>query len=642
MEFKKLFEPGTIGKMEVKNRIVMAPVNSRFGGEFGAVTQRWIDYYVERAKGGTGLIIVENNCVDWPLGKADGFLTRLDEDRFIPGFHDLAEAVHPYGAKIASQLQHAGRNTTLANTEGLQPVAPSVLISYRGTVAREVTIPEIEVIAGKFAEAARRTKEAGFDAVEMHGAHGYLFTQFLSPLTNKRNDMYGGSFENRMRFAVEVIERTREKVGPDFPIIFRFSVDEYLPGGVDLEEGKRIARRLEEAGVDAIDVSAGTRESAGTVIMPNMAVPRGCFVHLAARIKEVVSIPVIVVGRINDPILAEEILDQGKADFVTLGRQMLADPYFAEKAARGALDDIRPCIACNECLVRLYRKWRLGCSVNAEAGKEREYELKRAERSRRVLVAGGGPAGMEAARVAALRGHQVTLYEKGQQLGGQLLLASVPSFKKEIEGFIKYLVRQLEKVGVRVELGREVTRDLVKEEKPEVVIVATGARPLIPSISGIERKEVVTAEAVLAGEAKVGKRVVVAGGGRVGVEIACHLEEEGASVTLVEMTGEIGADLEPVMMEYLLGRLKEHGMRVLTQRKVEAITGDGVKIVDREWRGELLAADTVVLALGAQSNGALLQELKGIDVEVHAIGDCAKPRTMYEAVHEGAQVGRLI
>jgi len=597
MEFKKLFEPGTIGKMEVKNRIVMAPVNSRFGGEFGAVTQRWIDYYVERAKGGTGLIIVENNCVDWPLGKADGFLTRLDEDRFIPGFHDLAEAVHPYGAKIASQLQHAGRNTTLANTEGLQPVAPSVLISYRGTVAREVTIPEIEVIAGKFAEAARRTKEAGFDAVEMHGAHGYLFTQFLSPLTNKRNDMYGGSFENRMRFAVEVIERTREKVGPDFPIIFRFSVDEYLPGGVDLEEGKRIARRLEEAGVDAIDVSAGTRESAGTVIMPNMAVPRGCFVHLAARIKEVVSIPVIVVGRINDPILAEEILDQGKADFVTLGRQMLADPYFAEKAARGALDDIRPCIACNECLVRLYRKWRLGCSVNAE---------------------------------------------KGQQLGGQLLLASVPSFKKEIEGFIKYLVRQLEKVGVRVELGREVTRDLVKEEKPEVVIVATGARPLIPSISGIERKEVVTAEAVLAGEAKVGKRVVVAGGGRVGVEIACHLEEEGASVTLVEMTGEIGADLEPVMMEYLLGRLKEHGMRVLTQRKVEAITGDGVKIVDREWRGELLAADTVVLALGAQSNGALLQELKGIDVEVHAIGDCAKPRTMYEAVHEGAQVGRLI
>ena len=642
MELKKLFEPGRIGKMEVKNRVVMAPMAIRLCSEFGAVTQRFIDFYVERAKGGTGLIIVENTCVDWPLGKAGDFPVRLDSDRFIHGFHDLAEAVHPYGAKLATQLQHAGMQATISDTEGLQPVTSTVRTRYRGTLPREVTIPEIQEIEEKFAEAARRTKAAGFDAVEVHGAHGYIVTQFLSPFMNKRTDMYGGSLENRMRFALETLERMREKVGPDFPIIFRFSAHEYVPGGIELEEGKVIAQSLEAAGVDALHVSAGGLRESGEWIMPSMAKPRGCFVRFAAGVKEVVSIPVITVGRISDPILAEEILEQGKADFVALGRPLLADPYFAEKAARGAFDDICPCIACNECMAVLKRHWRIGCSVNAETGREREYELRPAERGRRVLVAGGGPAGMEAARVAALRGHDVTLYERSEQLGGQLLLASVPSFKKEIEGFVNYLARQVDKVGVRVELGREVTRDLVKEEKPEVVIVATGARPLIPSISGIERKEVVTAEAVLAGEAKVGKELVVAGGGRVGVELGCYLGEQGATVTIVEMTEEIGAELDDSVRTYYLGRLKEYGVRVLTKRTVEAISDGGVKIVDRVWESELIPADTVVLALGAQSNSALVEELEGLDVEVHAIGDCVEPRTIYEAVHEGAWVARHI
>lgn len=641
MELGKLFESGRIGGMEVKNRTVMAPMASRLNDESGAVTQRFIDFYVERAKGGTGLIIIENTCVDWPLGKAGDFPVRLDSDSFIHGFNDLAEAVHPYGAKLATQLQHVGRQTTTSATEGLQPVTSSVLTSYRGTTARELTIPEIKEIVEKFADAARRTKAAGFDAVEIHGAHGYLPTQFMSPVMNARTDMYGGGLENRMRFPLEIVARVREEVGPDFPIIYRFSVDEHVPGGVDLEEGKRIARRLEEAGVDAIDVSAGLQASRYW-IFPTMAMPRGCNVHLAEGIKEVVDIPVIVVGRINDPILAEEILNAGKADFVALGRQLLADPFFVEKAARGASEDIRPCIACNECITRLMRHWRVGCSVNPRVGKEREHQLKPAEESKKILVAGGGPAGMEAARVATLRGHEVTLCDKGPELGGQLLLASAPSFKKEIDGYVKYLVRQLDKLGVRVELGKEVTRDLVEHLKPDAVVVATGANPLNPTIAGADRKEVVTAEAVLAGEAKVGKAAVVAGGGRLGVEMAYHLSQRGTSVTLVEMTDEIGADLELSEKMYFLEQLQLAGTCILTNRKIQAVTEEGVEVVDRDWQAELIPTDTVVLALGARSSDTLVKDLGDIDVPVYAIGDCVEPRTIYEAVHEGDRVGRLL
>jgi 2,4-dienoyl-CoA reductase-like NADH-dependent reductase (Old Yellow Enzyme family)/thioredoxin reductase len=641
MAFEKLFEPVKIGKMELKNRIVMAPMANRLNDEFGAVTQRFIDFYVERAKGGAGLIIVENTCVDWPQGKAGDFPARLDDDKFIYGFHDLAEAVHPYGAKLATQLQHAGGNTSITSTEGLPPIAPSMYGVYRGSVPREISLSEIQEVIEKFGEAARRTKAAGFDAVEIHGAHGYLITQFLSPLTNQRNDLYGGSLENRLRFPLEVVARCREKVGPDFPIIFRFSADEHVLGGVDVEEAKIIARRLEEAGVDALDVSAGIQPSRYW-IFPIMAMPRGCNVPLGDAIKKVVDSPVAIVGRINDPLLAEKILQEGKADLIAMGRPLVADPYLPKKAAEGRLEDIRPCIACNACTLRLMRHWRLGCTVNTEVGKEGLNRLVPAEKPKRVMVVGGGPAGMEAARVAALRGHEVTLYERGSQLGGQLLLASVPPFKKEIEGFVRYLTHQLEKLEVNVVLNNEVTSQLVEQAQPETVILATGARPLTPDLPGIESENVVTAESVLAGEAEVDKQVVIVGGGRLGVELAYYLAEQGLAVTLVEMEAEIGRDMELSEKMYFSERLNEHRASILTNTKLQAVTPEGIEVINRRWETNHIPATTVVLAMGACPQDDLLAELRETGIEVHAIGDCVQPRTIYEAVHEGAWVARQI
>jgi len=320
----------------------------------------------------------------------------------------------------------------------------------------------------------------------------------------------------------------------------------------------------------------------------------------------------------------------------------MADPYFVEKASRGAVEEIRPCIACNQCILRLMYHWRIGCAVNLETGKEREFALKPAAESKRILVAGGGPAGMEAARVAALRGHDVTICEKADRLGGQLLLASAPSFKKEIAGFVQYLVSEVERLGVNVELGKEVTSELVEQLKPDAVIVATGAIPCVPSMPIVDSKNVVTAEVVLAGEAKVGKTAVVAGGGRLGVEMAYHLCQQGTAVTLVEMTGEVGADLELSEKMYFLKELEEADVRMLTDSMIEAVTEKGVEVIDKEWKRELVPADTVVLALGAESDNALMEDLEGVDVQTYAVGDCVEPRTIYEAVHEGAQVARWL
>ncbi|MFQ6067159.1 MAG: tRNA-dihydrouridine synthase, partial [bacterium] len=413
--YEMLFRPGKIGSLELKNRIVMPPMVTNYATREGAVTEQYKDYLRERAKGGVGLVIVEATYVH-PWGK--GFINNLgiDRDELIPGLRQLAEVVHDVGAKIAIQLYHAGRQTS-SKTTGCQPIAPSPIPTPgEEEIPKEATIEEIREVVEAFGEGARRAKEAGFDAVEIHGTHGYIINEFLSPYSNKREDEYGKDFEGRLRLAWEVLQRIKEKAGSEFPVIYRINGDECVEGGLTLEVTKRIAKRLQEAGADAFHVTAGVGESNYNSVQP-MAMPRGCKAHLAAGVKEVVSVPIINAGRINHPSIAEEILEQNKADFVAMGRALLCDPEMPNKSLSKNIEDIRICIACNQkCISELVgeEEGPIGCILNVRTGREAEFPIRRVDQKKKVLIVGAGPAGLEAARIAALRGHRVDLFEKDE------------------------------------------------------------------------------------------------------------------------------------------------------------------------------------------------------------------------------------
>ena len=639
-KIKKLLEPAKIGVMELRNRIVMPPIVTNFAAVDGSVTPYMMNYYAERAKGGTGLIIVEATAIDPRTGLVLG-QPHLDHHRYIVNMARLVEAIHLWGAKCAIQLHHPGRQGDPILTEDL--VAPSpIMCKMIGRVPRELKAEEIENLAEAYAEAALRAKLAGFDAVEIHGAHGYLITQFLSPYTNKRTDEWGKDFESRMLFALEVVRRTREKTGPDFPIIFRISGDEFVDGGLTLKETTEIAKRLEQAGVNAIDVSGGNYDSmlTGNIIAP-MYVPRGGLVHLAEGIKRAVGIPVIAVGGLT-PEMAEEVLNEGKADFIAFGRALIADPYLPKKLAEGKPEEILGCIRCCEgCIGSVFAFKPMTCSVNALVGKE-EWKIERAEKIKKVLIVGGGVAGMEAARVAALRGHEVILCEKSDKLGGHLIAASVPQFKTDIRSPLEYLSKQVRNLGVKIELRKEVTAETVAEINPDVVIVATGSTPLVPEISGIEKPHVVAAIDVLLGKVEVGKKVVVAGGGLVGCETALFLAGEDREITIVEMLPEIATDVEMISRTVLLGKLAEKGVKCLTNMKIEEITDESIIALDKEQKKQIIKTGTVVLALGFKPNNEFYKVLEGKVLELYAIGDCVKSRKIIDAVHEGFFVARQI
>lgn len=647
-KLKRLFEPVRIGKLELRNRIVMPALNTKFGTEWGAVNDRIIDYFVERAKGGAGLIIIENTCIDWPAGKAGTNPLRADDWKFVQGLHDLAEAVHLHGAKIATQLQHPGRQgSALTSAEGQQLVAPSEVpcLPTGAEMPHALTIEEIEALMGKFIMGATLTKAAGFDAVEIQGGHGYLITQFMSPYSNKREDEYGRDFEGRMKFPISIVEGIRIAVGPDFPIIFRLSADEYVEGGLTLEDNKPIVQRLEAAGVDAISVSSGIYESTPwySRIFPTAGMPMGCNVSLAQEIKKVVKIPVIVAGKLGDPVLAEKVLREGKADLIAMGRALLADPELPRKAYEGRLEDIRPCIYCNEaCIGNISRFWRISCVVNPALGREKEYQIEPARKAKRVLVVGGGPAGMEAARVASLRGHKVTLYERENALGGQLIAASAPQFKQPIGDLAAYLENQIKKLGVKIKLGQEVTPTLVKRLRLDVVIVAAGATLVIPNIPGARRKKVATAIEILLGRKRAGKKAVIIGGGEVGSEMAWFLAEKGKKVTIVEMLGGLAMDMNMFSRFYLMDKLAEFGIEMLINTTAQAITDEGVAVVDMEGNKQVIEADTVIFATGFRANKELEGKLKGAAQEVYTIGDCVKPGKIWGAMESASRIARQI
>lgn len=643
MKLERVFEPITIGTMEVRNRFVFASIDSKLGDENGATTQRHIDYHVARSRGGVGLTIIDNLAVEWPRGKVGVKPMRIDDDRFIIRLSELAEEIQAYGAKVAGQICHAGRQTKTAALEGEEMISASdVPWLGSGTIPRPLTVAEIEDLVEKFAKAALRVKRAHFDALEIHSAHGYLLASFLSPHLNRRTDAYGGSLENRMRFLLQIIEHTRELVGPHYPIIVRLNGSDYVQGGLTIEESKLIARQLERSGVDAINVSAGTYESANWTF-PTMAMGKGCLSDLAAQIKSAVSIPVIAVGKITDPFVAEQILREGKADLVALGRPLLADPQYPKKAQEGRFDDIVPCIACNQgCIGRISLDLGMRCTVNAALGREREYRINVTRTPKKVLVIGGGPAGMEAARVAALGGHKVTLYEKGHSLGGQMIPAAVPWFKRDIHAFTSYLIKQVEKLGVRIVLDTEFVADLLPQEEPDVVFVATGAIPVIPDLPGVARPNVVTVTDVLLGRAKVGERVVVVGGAQQGCEVAVYLAEQGAQVTLIRRGDEIGCEIDAIFRPFFEELFGRYGIDTLTRTKLDGVNEEGALFIGGNWERRTIPADTIVLALGSVPNRDLVDELRRKTPKCFVVGDCREPRTILEAVAEGSRFAREI
>ncbi|WBW97265.1 oxidoreductase [Oceanirhabdus sp. W0125-5] len=639
---KKVFEPIKIGTMEIKNRFVVPPMVVNFANEDGTANERFIAYIEEKAKGGWGLIIPENYTMD-PEAKGFLKLPGLWNDDQIASHKELTDRAHKHGAKIVVQINHAGRQTASAIT-GVQPVAPSPIPDPTiGETPKELTVEEIHEIVEKFGDAALRGKKAGFDGIEVHGSHGYLINQFMSPFSNKRTDEYGGTIQNRARFALEVIENMKKKIGEDFPIIYRMSVNELVVGGLTTEESKVIAMMLEEAGVHAIHATNGVYASAQYIIPP-AAVKHGWSSDISAEIKKVVSIPVITVGRVTDPLIAESILAAGKADLVSMGRASLADPHLPNKAKEGKLEEITRCIGCLQgCAGRNVKQLPVQCLVNPMTGNESEFKLEEAEDKKKVLIAGGGVAGMEAAIVAAKRGHEVHLYEKNKKLGGQWILAAVPPSKEELNTLTVWQKTQLNKLGVNINLNTALTEEIVEDMKPDTVIVATGAKPFVPNIPGKDQENVVIANDVLAGLKEVGTNVVVIGGGLVGAETAAHLANHGKKVTIVEMLPEIVQGGEPAVNYFLFKDLEKNNVQILTNTSVKEILNNEVVIADKEGiESKLENIDSVVMAIGSRPVNELASKLEGKVEEVITIGDAVKVRKAFEAIDEGFRVGLQI
>lgn len=632
--FERLFEAGKIGSLELPNRIIMSPMLTCYAdGEF--VSDRYLAFLMARARGGVGLITTEVAHVH-PLGRLEPNELAIYDDKFLPGLMKLTEAIHKTGTKIAMQIGHGGHRCK-AKLIGEQPVSASNITGIWGEEPRPMTVEEIKVSVEDFANAADRAKRAGFDGVELHFAHGYLVRQFLSPYTNKRTDEYGGDIQGRTRFACEIMAAVRKKIG-DFPVWVRINGDDFLPDGQTLEDAKLLAVLLEKNGADAIDVSAGTYESAQWSTQP-MFLPQGCLSHLAAGIKSVVNLPVITVGRINTPEFAEQTLQEAKADFISIGRGLIADPDFVKKTAEGRVDDIRRCIGDNACIDRLVFGG-LVCTINAEVGKEAEYQLTTTVKPKKVMVVGGGPSGLEASRVAASRGHQVVLYEKDLTLGGQLQIADRSPLKGDIHYIISFLADQAYKSGVQILLNKTVDSDLITTINPDVLIIATGSKIAVPKIPGINQENVVTAHDLLADKVTTKQKVVVLGGGRVGIEVAELLCKQGKDVTIVERLKKVGLDLGISFWGASMRGLKEHGVKLLPKSEVVEIKGDKV-IVNREGERITLDAETIVLAFGVEPVNDLKQTISK-QIEQHMIGDCAQPGSCLEAIAEGARVARVI
>ena len=640
MKIEKLFTPYKIGNCEISNRLVVPPMVVNMNPDHGKASEQFIRYHEEKAKGGWGLIITEDYRVSEHAG---GYphIGGLYEDEQIPSHRRFTDIIHQYDSKVFCQIYHAGRQANANVNGGVQPVSCSPIpCAWNKEIPRELTIDEIKQIVDDFGRTAANVVKAGFDGVEIHAAHGYLIHQFLSPNSNKRVDEYSCTYENRARFLREVMESVRKAVGPDFPVQVRVSAAEFADGGRTMFESHQIFRDIEAWGANSIHVTYGmygTRSSVGSV--SSFYQSHGWNVGFAAEVKKLVDIPVITVGRISDPMMADEIIATGKADFISMGRQSLTDPHYPSKVKNGQWGEIRQCIGCLQgCTASTYQGVPVYCLVNPELGHEFETDYSPAPIRKKVFIAGGGVAGMEAARGAAIKGHEVHLYESAEQLGGQFVAAAYPPFKGEFATYPSWLLRKLKMSGVNIHSQTPLTKELVLEQKPDKVIIATGAKPVIPGIPGVSLPNVVLAEDVLRGRCGTGLNVLVAGGGMVGAETASFLATQSKeSVSIVEMRHEIGMDMAAGIRDDLKDVLNKHFVVIMTDTKVLSITEQGVKLHNRD--GEFLyPCDTVVLAVGTVSNNQLSEELKDV-CETVTVGDAKEARKAVQATREGFLAG---
>lgn len=706
--YEHLLKPGIIGNLKLRNRIVTAPMGSNLNTEDGVVCDRLIRHYARRAEGGAGLVIVEVSYIDYPRGNAMPRAIALSDDKYIPGLARLTDAVHSHGAKIAIQLQHAGKSAAMDISNGQEVMMPSLPNELEpfdsdvhiGITAEEgarmvgnmkpgqapkfhaVTEEDIRRIVSRYAEGAARAKRAGFDGVEIHAGHGYLIASFLSSYWNKRQDQYGGSLENRTRFLTEVIKAVRQSVGPDFPVWMRMNAEEYrMPGGIVLSEACQIAQIAEQAGIDALHVSAYGNPASAIAFTEGPLVHKPCgYLPLAAQVKSAVSVPVIAVGRIT-PEEGDKALKNGEADFVALGRQLLADPDAPNKLRDGCADAIRPCIYCYTCVGQIFTNDNLCCAVNPDVGMEKDTRPAKTDKPKKVLVVGGGPGGMEAARIAALRGHTVTLCEKSKRLGGTAFFAAVAY--AENGKLVDYLIRQVESLPITLRLNQRVDRNFVEKLAPDEIIVATGAKREAPSLPGSDLQHVFNGDQLrllMAGDSGVakaklsiiqrlmmaaggvsgltsshaalrqlskwwlplGRRVVIAGGGLVGLELAEFLQERRHEVTVLEESVNLGAELAIPRRWRVLHQLREHGVELKTEVKLTRIDKSSVSYRDRDGITQSVIADTVIIAMGAQSNPALKQELAASGIAVHEIGDCAGVNYIRGAIADASRIANAI